>query len=40
MRQLHLRTTPPRTQSLLLWIRPLELYVVDEDDAGTAPVDE
>jgi hypothetical protein len=25
---------------LLLWIRPLELYVVDEDDAGTAPVEE
>ena len=40
MRQLHLRTTPPRTQSLLLWIRTLELYVVDDDDAGTAPVEE
>ena len=39
-RQLHLRTTPPRTQSLLLFTRPLELVVVDEDAAGTAPVDE
>lgn len=39
-RQLHLRTTPPRTQSLLLCTRPLELVVVDAEDAGTAPVDE